>query len=691
MSSSTSAASSSQPANSQDSKKYKRVFALVGNPNCGKTTLFNALTGMRQKVGNYPGVTVERKEGTCYGQHGEEFLMIDLPGAYSLNARSPDEEILRDVLLGRRDDTPTPDAVIVILDASNPDRNLYLATQVLELELPTILVLNMTDVAASQNLELDSSSLSDAFGVPVIPMQANTRKGLPELRVAMSRPDLPASPHQVPLPDDVKQRLQDFVKNSDDKTLANNERAALYLLDESTRKSHSNNEWENHLIAARYDAIQKICDRAVTKSASNTPSATDRLDAFLLHQVWGWVVLVGIMALLFSLIFSYAEIPMGWIDSTFTWLAGKVTDTMPPGDLRDLLSDGVIAGVGGVAIFLPQILILFFFIGLMEDTGYMSRVAFMMDRLMAKVGLNGKSFVPLLSSYACAIPGIMATRTVENPKDRLITILVAPWASCSARLPVYLLMIAVLIPESKVPILTKVGFMLSLYILGTIGIFIAAWIFNKTFRRTVKTVPIMELPLYKAPSWHTILLHMWERTKLFIRRAGTIILGVSILLWAAENYPKTPGADKATQVENSIAGKIGHAIEPVIKPLGYDWRIGIGLVASFAAREFFVSAMAITYNVEQDGVTENVAAETLRQRMRDARRPDGVSPVFSPLVCLSLMVFYLFAMQCISTTVVVRRETNSWKWPLFQLAFMTGTAYFAALIVYQGGLLLGFT
>ncbi len=690
MSSSTPAASSSPPANSQDSKKYKRVFALVGNPNCGKTTLFNALTGMRQKVGNYPGVTVERKEGTCYGQHGEEFLMIDLPGAYSLNARSPDEEILRDVLLGRRDDTPTPDAVIVILDASNPDRNLYLATQVLELELPTILVLNMTDVAASQNLELDSSVLSDAFGVPVIPMQANTRKGLSELRVAMSRSDLPTSPHQVSLPDDVKQRLQDFVKNSDDKTLANNERAALYLLDESTRKSHSNNEWENHLIAARYDAIQKICDQAVKKSAKNTPSTTDRLDVFLLHQVWGWVVLVGLMALLFSLIFSYAEIPMGWIDSTFTWLASKVTEIMPPGDLRDLLSDGVVAGVGGVAIFLPQILILFFFIGLMEDTGYMSRVAFMMDRLMAKVGLNGKSFVPLLSSYACAIPGIMATRTVENPKDRLITILVAPWASCSARLPVYLLMIAVLIPESKVPILTKVGFMLSLYILGTIGIFIAAWIFNKTFRRTVKTVPIMELPLYKAPSWHTILLHMWERTKLFIRRAGTIILGVSILLWAAENYPKTPGADKATQVENSIAGKIGHAIEPVIKPLGYDWRIGIGLVASFAAREFFVSAMAITYNVEQDGVAENVAAETLRQRMRDARRPDGITPVFSPLVCLSLMVFYLFAMQCISTTVVVRRETNSWKWPLFQLAFMTGTAYFAALIVYQGGLLLGF-
>ncbi len=688
MSDSESAAAS---APKEPTPKSKRVFALVGNPNCGKTTLFNALTGMRQKVGNYPGVTVERKEGTCYGQHGEELCLIDLPGAYSLNARSPDEEILRDVLLGRRDDTPTPDAVIVILDASNPERNLYLATQVLELGRPTILVLNMIDVAESLSLKLNVSALSEAFGVPVIPMQANSRKGLPELRIAMSRVDLPTSSLRIPLPDDTQQLLEKFSRDHpQDDNNNHNDRAALYLLDEETKKNHSNSEWENHLIAARYDAIQKICADAVQQSANTAPSATDRLDAFLLHKVWGWVALISLMTLIFSLIFSYAEIPMGWIDTAFTTLADKVTTLMAPGDLRDLITEGVIAGVGGVAVFLPQILILFFFIGLMEDTGYMSRVAFMMDRLMSKVGLNGKSFVPLLSSYACAIPGIMATRTVENPKDRLITILVAPWASCSARLPVYLLMIAVLIPESKVPIFTKVSFMLSLYILGTIGIFIAAWIFNKTFRRKVKTLPIMELPLYKAPSWHTIVLHMWERTKIFIRRAGTIILGVSILLWAAENYPKTSGADKATQVENSIAGKIGHAIEPIIKPLGYDWRIGIGLVASFAAREFFVSAMAITYNVEQEGVAENIAAETLRQRMRSAKRPDGITPTFSPLVCLSLMIFYLFAMQCISTTVVVRRETNSWRWPLFQIAFMTGTAYIASLIVYQGGLLLGF-
>ncbi len=685
--------SSSKPAASYSpetaTQKSRRVFALVGNPNCGKTTLFNALTGMRQKVGNYPGVTVERKEGTCYDQHGKELLIIDLPGAYSLNARSPDEEILRDVLLGRRDDTPIPDAVIVILDASNPERNFYLATQVLELGLPSILVLNMVDVAESQNLTLDASVLSEAFGVPVIPMQANTRKGLPELRISMSRSDLPASPLRIPLPDDTQRLLKGFLAANKQQTQNHNERAALYLLDEATKKSHSNNDWENHLIAARYDTIQKICENAVKHSANNAPSSTDRLDKFLLHKVWGWVALIGIMTLIFALIFSYAEIPMGWIDTAFAWLGDKVTALMPPGDLRDLITDGVIAGVGGVVIFLPQILILFFFIGLMEDTGYMSRVAFMMDRLMAKVGLNGKSFVPLLSSYACAIPGIMATRTVENPKDRLITILVAPWASCTARLPVYLLMIAVLIPETQVPTLIKVGFMIALYVLGTVAIFAAAWIFNKTFSREVKSAPIMELPLYKAPSLHTITLHMWDRSKIFLRRAGTVILGISILLWAAENYPKTPDADQATQVENSIAGKIGHAIEPVIKPLGYDWKIGIGLVASFAAREVFVSAMAITYNVEEQD-DEDATFTLLRQRMQTARRSDGTTPVFTPLVCLSLMVFYLFAMQCISTIAVVRRETNSWKWPLFQTAFMTGTAYLAALVIYQGGLLLGF-
>ncbi|MCF6312820.1 MAG: ferrous iron transport protein B [Verrucomicrobiales bacterium] len=687
--------SSSNPADTPSTKttgqKQQRIFALVGNPNCGKTTLFNALTGMRQKVGNYPGVTVERKEGTCYGQHGEEFRIIDLPGAYSLNARSPDEEILRDVLLGRREDTPAPDAVIVLLDASNPERNLYLATQVLELGLPTILALNMIDVADSQKIKLDPEVIREAFGVPVIPMQANSRKGLPQLRIAMSHSDLPVSPLRIPLPDDTQELLEKFsASQGGDKNPHHNDRAALYLLDEATKKSHSNNDWESHLIAARYDAIQQICENAVQQSTQHGPSITDRLDSFLLHKVWGWVALIGIMTLIFSLIFSYAEIPMGWIDSGVTALSNTVTALMPPGDLRDLITDGIIAGVGGVVIFLPQILILFFFIGLMEDTGYMSRIAFIMDRLMAKVGLNGKSFVPLLSSYACAIPGIMATRTIENPKDRIITILVAPWASCSARLPVYLLMIAVLIPESEVPLLTKIGFMLSLYILGTLGIFAAAWVFNKTFQRKVKTVPIMELPLYKAPSAKTVLLHMWERTKIFIRRAGTIILGVSILLWAAENYPKTPGADQSTQLKNSVAGKIGHAIEPIIKPLGYDWKIGIGLVASFAAREFFVSAMAITHNVAQDGVDESDVARTLRKKMRNAKRDDGTTPVFTPLVCLSLMVFYLFAMQCISTIIIVRRETNSWRWPLFQIAFMTSTAYIAALVIYQGGQLLGF-
>ncbi|NNE90008.1 MAG: ferrous iron transporter B, partial [Verrucomicrobiales bacterium] len=369
------------------------------------------------------------------------------------------------------------------------------------------------------------------------------------------------------------------------------------------------------------------------------------------------------------------------------WMGEVVKNSMPEGDLRDLITDGIIAGVGGVVIFLPQILILFFFIGLMEDTGYLSRVAFIMDRLMAKVGLNGRAFIPILSSYACAVPAIMGTRTIENPKDRLITILIAPFASCSARLPVYLIMIAVMIPD--VSPLWKTTFMLGLYLIGTIAIFIFAWIFNRIFRHGKRTPMIMELPGYKLPSWKTVVQHMWTRSRIFLRRAGTIILGISILLWAAETYPKMPDAEPAEQQAQSFAGRMGKAIEPVIEPLGYDWRIGIGVVASFAAREVFVSAMRITFNVEEQD-DEDVTFEKTRDTLANATRDDG-SPLFTPLVCLSLMMFYIFALQCASTVAIVKRETNSWRWPIFQFAYMTAVAYLAALIVYQGGKLLGFS
>lgn len=663
----------------------KRVFALVGNPNCGKTTIFNALTGLRQKVSNYPGVTVERKEGVAIGQHGEALRIIDLPGAYSLNAHSPDEEILRDVLLGRLESAPKPDAVICVIDASNAERHLYLATQILELGLPTIIVLNMVDVAASRQIRIDPEKLGEALNVPVIPMQATRRVGLPELRIAMSRLDLPASIHCVYLPD----QIHELLDQAFDPSSRIPRHAALYLPGETRSLIEAHEEWEDQLIQSRYDSIRQICSGSVDRSATENRTTTDKLDSIFLHKAGGWVSLTAILGSMFFLIFRFADVPMGWIEALFETVGGVVRDAMPPGDFRDLVTDGVIAGVGGVVIFLPQILILFFFIGLMEDTGYLSRVAFLMDRLMSRVGLHGRSFIPLLSSYACAIPGIMGARTVADPKQRLITILVAPFASCSARLPVYLIMIAVLVPAEKVPALTKAAYLLGLYGLGTFGIFGFAWLFNRIFRRQPHGHSVMELPTYKAPSLKAILMHMWERSWIFIRRAGTIILGISILLWAAETYPKSEGAAPAEQLEQSMAGRLGHAIEPVIRPLGYDWKIGIGLIASFAAREVFVSAMSITFHVEETD-DEAETEVLLRDQLRNAKRPDG-TPLFTHLTCLSILVFYVFALQCVSTIAVVRRETNSWRWPLFQMAYMTGTAYLAALLVYQGGRLLGFS
>lgn len=662
----------------------RRVVALAGNPNCGKTTIFNALTGLRQKVGNYPGVTVERKEGIAIGQHGEEIRLLDLPGAYSLNAKSPDEEILRDVLLGRRDDTPKPDVVICVVDASNPERHLYLATQILDLGMPAILVLNMIDVAEERGVRIDPDALARRLNVPVIPMRASRRQGLPELRIAMSLADPPPSTHRVPLPEEIDRLLEEVSETGSGVGHTGPPHAALYVPGRARERLDENQEWQSHLIAARYGAIRELCGDSFVATGAERQTLTDRLDRVFLHRVGGWLSLFAVLGLLFFLIFSVAGYPMDWIDSAFGALAGWVENAMPPGDLRDLITRGAIPGVGGVVIFLPQILILFFFIGLMEDTGYLSRVAFIMDRLMSRVGLHGRSFVPLLSSYACAVPGIMGTRTIDNPKDRLVTILVAPFASCSARMPVYLIMIATLVPDERVPVLTKSLALTGLYALGTAGIFAFAWLFNRLFKRGESSIHIMELPTYKAPALRTVLTHMWERSRLFVRRAGTVILGASILIWAAENYPKSGGDDPAIQLEQSVAGRLGKAIEPAIAPLGFDWRIGIGLVASFAAREVFVSTMSITYHV-----AEEAESDELRDRFREATRADG-GPLFSPLTCVSLMVFYVFALQCVSTLAVVRRETNSWRWPAFQFAYMTLTAYLASLIVYQGGRWLGF-
>ena len=439
-------------------------------------------------------------------------------------------------------------------------------------------------------------------------------------------------------------------------------------------------------VEARYAWIQQVCGDAVHKPGSEGLTLSDKLDAVLTHRLWGWLTFLGAMAMIFFAIFTVASYPMEWIDQGMTAVSGWISGQLPEGDFRSLLTDGVIAGVGGVVIFLPQILILYLFLGLLEDSGYMARAAFIMDRLMSRVGLHGKSFIPLLSSFACAIPGIMATRTVENPKDRLVTILVAPLMSCSARLPVYVLMIAVLLPAASA--FQKAGIMLGMYLLGIFAAFGMAWLFKRTLLKGETPMLLLEMPPYRMPSLGTILMRMWERAGIFLRRAGTIILALSVLLWALTTYPKPtdPETSSAAAIAQSYAGRLGHAMEPVIAPLGYDWKIGIGLIGSFAAREVFVGTMAIVYNVESED-DENIAP--LRDTMRAEKRSDG-SPVFTPLVCIGLMVFYVLAMQCVSTLAIVRRETNSWRWPLFQLGYMTALAYGCALIVYQGGRLLGF-
>ncbi len=608
-----------------------RTFALVGNPNTGKTTLFNALTGLRQKVANYPGVTVEKKVGTGRDRHGAAFTVIDLPGAYSLDAKSPDEEVTRAVLRGERTDTPQPDAVICLVDAVNLERHFYLATQVMELGLPVIVVINKTDEAEERGITIAAKRLEERLGVSVVPMQANERVGMEALQVALSASDL-AQPQWT------------AVEDGDP--------------------------------ATRYTAIETLLEGTVARSEEDRQTPSDKWDRVLVHPILGWVVLLSIVGGLFFTLFSLAGYPMDLIDGAFGWLGEQVEARMAEGDLRALITEGIIGGVGGVVIFLPQILILFFFIGLMENTGYLARVSFMMDRLMSGVGLNGKAFVPVLSSYACAIPGIMATRTMESARDRLITTLIAPITSCSARLPVYVMLIALMLPVGTAG--QKALVMIGLYVLSIIGVYTFAWVFNRTLEKSEKTLMVLELPSYQRPSWREITLQMYERGKIFLRRAGTVILGLSIVLWAMTTYPKSDSEDGSEQLAYSAAGRLGKTIEPVIEPLGYDWKMGIGLVASFAAREVFVSTMSIIY------LGEEAEEDSVRDRMAEETRADG-KPAYDVRTCLSLLVFYVFAMQCLSTVAVTRRETNSWRWAILQVVYLTGFAYLAALATYQIG------
>ncbi len=715
--------------------------ALTGNPNCGKTTIFNALTGLRAKVGNYAGVTVERKEGRLIGNPANrDIRILDLPGTYSLSPNSIDEQISRDVLLNRLPELPPPDLIVIVVDASNLQRNLYYATQVIELGHRTLIALNMVDVAESNGHAIDTAKLSAALGVPVLPVIASNGQGIPELRAriiaeldnaAETRPQLFC---QLPglfrieatglanlLAETFRDRqiqatAEALLLLSNEKALASSREHYPQKIQDAVaaarkRLDAHNVDWRSAPIEWRYAKIAEIQQAATTELAPPGETFSDRLDRIVTHKTWGTLLFIAIMLLMFQSIFTFAHIPMDALQSAVDWLGGKVGHAIPPGDLNSLIVGGVIAGVGAVIVFLPQILLLFMFIGFLEDTGYMARAAFLMDRLMSKVGLHGKSFIPMLSSFACAIPGIMATRTIESRKDRLVTILVAPLMSCSARLPVYTLLIAACVPNVTVLGFIKLSAltMLAMYLLGITVALLMAWLFKKTLLRGDPPMLIMELPPYKRPLLRVVSRHMWERSKLFLRRAGTVILGINILLWFLATYPRSAAVEKdfaarraavapaqtaeldkqeaGEKLRHSFAGMAGRAIEPVIAPLGFDWKMGIGIVASFAAREVFVSTMSTVYNVGEAD-TQN-GTKALAETMRAQRRTDG-SPIYTPLTAVTLMVFYVFAMQCVSTVAVVRRETNSWKWPLFQWFYMGVLAWGLAFLTYHGGHWLGY-
>jgi ferrous iron transport protein B len=729
------------------------TIALLGNPNTGKTTLFNALAGMNQRVGNYPGVTVESKKCRLHFQK-QSFEVIDLPGTYSLAPRSPDEMLAVELILGQQHHEPRPDVVVTIVDASNLDRNLYLTTQVLELGVPVVVALNMIDVARNQGITIDHEELGRRLGVRVVPIQANKAKGLEQLKEAivqtMAGPAPCCNGKGVIFPEVFEREVL---------ALSQEVQAPRYLLRRLLIDVGGYTErfliaqQSNGLLAKVVSCRQRLAEagcpipaveartryawiRAATKDCVQRPSVrpvtwTDRLDRILTHKIWGTALFLLLMFIVFESIFFWAKPLMEWIDLGKEKLADAVRVSMSPGPLRSLLSDGVIAGVGGVLVFLPQIMILFAFIAVLEDCGYMARAAFLMDKLMARCGLNGKSFIPLLSSVACAVPGIMATRVIENRRDRLATVLVAPLMSCSARLPVYLLLIGAFLSAERgfawwVPGLTLFG----LYMIGLVMAPAVALILKRTLLRGEPPVFVMEMPLYKVPSLYTVWRRVTDAGNMFVRRAGTLILASMVLVWALLYFPGGTNYDRliapleekleqatakkvvldergenAKEVEDlveklqgeineqqsqwkgaSYLGQMGKAIEPAVKPLGWDWRIGMAALASFPAREVFVGTMGIIYGEGKGDAKDAKFTGPLAARIQNASYDDEPDrKVFSVPVAMSVMVFFALCCQCASTLAVIKRETNSWLWPAFTFLYMTILAYVGALIVYQVG------
>lgn len=682
--------------------------ALVGNPNCGKTAIFNLLTGLNQKVSNYPGITVEKKEGTVYAQGDKTFNLLDLPGTYSLSAESFDEQIVSDQVLSWAKGENPPAVIVSVVDASNLSRNLYLTTQLLDLDIPTIVVLNMMDQLKDSS-QIEIQKLKKELGVSaVVPISAKMNWGLDALKSAIQKSlvNVAQTNHQSQW---INQDISHQIKLLIEPHFSSSKFAAAHALrrisrNESLNGENSNIEAIRNSIlelgyntdtleaTLRYKWIDGILPFVQPKIRTKIQKETrsERWDKILTHPWMGPAIFMAILYFIFQSIFTWASIPMDWIQAGIDNIAIFVLSNMSPGMLRDILVEGIIGGVGAIVIFLPQILILSFFLTVLEDTGYMARVAFMLDKSMTKMGLHGKSILPLMSAYACAIPGIMSTRTIDSWKERLVTILILPLMSCSARLPVYTLLISAFIPP-----ITVGGYfnlqgltLVVMYFLGTVTALILAKIFSRFIKEKSSSSFVMELPPYRVPITRSVIRQVFIRGKLFLVNAGKIIMAISILLWFLASYPKVDSSlTDVNPIHHSYAGKIGHAMEPIIRPLGFDWKIGIGLLTSFAAREVMVSTMATIYNVEDRGdKTVN-----LREAMRnDVDEKTGV-PVYTPLIALALMVFYVFAAQCMATFAIVRQETNSWKWPLFMIAYLTILAYAGAFIVYRGGLLLGYS
>ncbi len=690
-------------------------IGLVGNPNSGKSSLFNALTGLHQKVGNFPGVTIDKKTGSSDLGGGNLAKIVDLPGTYSLYPKRSDEWVTYKVLL-HQDDEVKVDMVILLVDASNLRRNLLFCSQIIDLKIPVVVALTMMDLATKKGIEIDVNGLERELGVPVVPVNPRKNKGMIQLKRILTQraqhihqaPVRDFIPNRALAEDAVSQMRQVSPEISDYKALhylinhesfgfSNEMHHRIESIEEANQFNHTRVQAEE--ILQRYNRIRQVMQQTISEPDPLQKTLfTERLDNILLHRVWGYVILITVLFFLFQSVFWLARFPMDGLDWSLTKMTSWVSAQLPDGWFRDLMVNGLLAGLSGILVFIPQIMILFGLITVLEDTGYMARISFLTDKLMRKVGLNGKSVMPMISGFACAVPAIMSSRNIENKKERLLTILVTPLMSCSARLPVYTMLIALTVPNKDVwGFFNMQGLvMMGLYLMGVVAALIVSYVAKRFIHSKEKSFFILELPTYRAPRWNNVAITMLSKAKIFVRDAGKVIIVISMILWALssygpkgrmhsvdEKYANAPASEmkakNAEHLENSYAGILGRGIEPVIKPLGYDWKIGIALITSFAAREVFIGTMATLYSVEGG---KNANPQTLRERMASATREDGTK-VYTLATAVSLMIFYAFAMQCMSTLAVVKRETRGWKWPIIQLVYMTGLAYVASFIAYQ--------